>query len=83
MSRRGLAAWPMWWRRGGAIIVAMIRSDQPSKLLLVAIGAGTDTEPGASGIRRYRLARVRDGRHPDVPAAGGLAAPREPSSVQA
>jgi len=61
----------------------MIRSDQPSKLLLVAIGDGTDPQSSASGIRRYRLARVRDGRHPDVPAAGGPTAPGEPSSVQA
>jgi hypothetical protein len=61
----------------------MIRSDQPSKLLLVAIGGGTDTEPSASGIRRYRLARVRNGHHPDVPVAGGRPAPGEPSSVQA
>ncbi|MBV9049196.1 MAG: hypothetical protein JOY58_13055 [Solirubrobacterales bacterium] len=46
-----------------AIMLAMVRSITPSKVLLVRDRRSASAGPGAAHVRRYRLARLRlDGR---------------------
>jgi hypothetical protein len=53
----------MWALRVRRIIVAMIRPNTSSKVLLVADRRIPSRAPGAVPVRRYRLARLRlDGR---------------------
>ncbi len=51
------------------MILAMIRTLTPSKVLLVRDRRVASSGPGAAQVRRYRLARLRlDGREPSAAA---------------